>query len=439
MSQPNQPKPSPGPDRRQQPRRRQDERLLQRDRALDAARRICDAISRQNHSDKLIEQALVVALEVVDAEAGSILLADPKARTLVFRHVVGEKAQLIRGLAIPWNKGLAGAVFMSGEAEVVADAKRDHRHYPDIDELTGFRTRDMIVLPLKQWGRPPIGVLEVMNKRRGQLDEADVDILTIVSALATTAIEQARLFEEAKVAELVHRLADIGHDVSNLLLPVSISGTILQTEIEWLCGNLRKTDAERARGSYKLCTEALETQRDAVRRIRDRLKEVTDCVKGLSSPPQFAPCRLADVVGSVVRTLGLLAKQQGVDLRLEGLDGLPELLADEQRLYNAFYNVVNNAVPEVPPGGSVTIRGHLEAPGGPICISVIDTGRGMPPEIRDSLFSGQAISRKVGGTGLGTKIVKDAVDAHGGQIAVESAEGRGTAFHIRLPLRPPGA
>lgn len=65
-----------------------------------------------------------------------------------------------------------------------------------------------------------------------------------------------------------------------------------------------------------------------------------------------------------------------------------------------------------------------------------DTGRGMPPEIRDSLFSARAVSRKAGGTGLGTKIVKDVVEAHKGQITVESEIGVGTTFHIRLPLDP---
>ena len=60
----------------------------------------------------------------------------------------------------------------------------------------------------------------------------------------------------------------------------------------------------------------------------------------------------------------------------------------------------------------------------------------MPADVRDSLFSANVISRKAGGTGLGTKIVKDAVGAHGGAITVESTEGVGTTFHIRLPIRP---
>src|SRR5207244_4226942 len=63
-------------------------------------------------------------------------------------------------------------------------------------------TRDMITIPLKKWGGDPIGVVQVMNKRHGQLDEQDVGILTIICALSAMAIEQARLSELTKRDEL---------------------------------------------------------------------------------------------------------------------------------------------------------------------------------------------------------------------------------------------
>ena len=60
----------------------------------------------------------------------------------------------------------------------------------------------------------------------------------------------------------------------------------------------------------------------------------------------------------------------------------------------------------------------------------------MTPEIRDRLFTKEAISGKAGGTGLGTKIVKDVVDAHGGVITVNSEQGKGTTFTIHLSINP---
>ncbi|MBM4124371.1 MAG: HAMP domain-containing histidine kinase, partial [Nitrospira sp.] len=389
--------PSPS-DRRGIPRRQEDRRLAQRDRELAVVRRVCKALSSQAHSDGLVEQALVTALEVVDAEAGSILLADPSTQQLVFRHVVGVKADVLRGMAIPWDKGLAGAVFASGEAEIISNAKDDHRHFPDIDKLTGFHTRDMIVFPLKQWGLAPIGVLEVLNKRQGRLGEDDVDILAIISALSSAAIQQARLIEDAKLAELVHRMGDVAHDVNNLLMPI-LSGTAhLRSQFEQLFAGLPDAQSPRRQDGPQRCKRALDAMQDAARRIQSHTKEVADCVRGLSAPLQLASCCLSDVFGSIVDTLGVVVEQKGVTLCAEGLEALPPILADERRLYSALYNLVNNAIPEVLAGGSITVRGRFDTVNDTICLSVADTGRGMSPEVRDSLFSKHTISQKIGGT-----------------------------------------
>ena len=132
----------------------------------------------------------------------------------------------------------------------------------------------------------------------------------------------------------------------------------------------------------------------------------------------------------------MLAQERGVAVCTEGLDLLPPIMADESRLFNAFYNLINNAIPEVPAGGSITILGYGKPEAGVVLLEVSDTGRGMPPEVCQELFSARVSSRKAGGTGLGTKIVKDAMLAHGGQITVKSEMGVGTTFSISLPINP---
>jgi signal transduction histidine kinase len=107
-----------------------------------------------------------------------------------------------------------------------------------------------------------------------------------------------------------------------------------------------------------------------------------------------------------------------------------------------MYNLVNNAIPETPSGGKVSISTyavpHGEWPEAALVgIEVADTGRGMPPEVKDKLFTDNAISTKPGGTGLGTRIVKNVVDVHHGTIGVESELGAGTTFKIKLPLNQP--
>ena len=426
------------PNRRHDWRRHEDKRLIQRERELEASRRICEALFQHTDVDKIVEMALRATLDVLDAGGGSVLLADLKAGQLVFRYSIGDKP-VPQGTTMPVNRGIAGLVFQSGKPEIVADARSDSRHYKEVDDITGFESHDMVVFPLKRWEGEPIGVFEVLNKRGGRLGEDTLPILTIMSAFTATAIEQARLYQDARLAEVARLMGDISHDIKNLLMPITCGAGLLQTEFEELFAILSKTDPEKTGVSRELCGEVIGILLDDARRINDRVKEMADCVKGRSAKPVFAPCSLADVVETVFKSLRFLAESRKITLTAKGLDILPTILADERRVYNALYNLINNAIAEVSPGGSVNVHGRHETDRDTILLSVADTGRGMDPEVRESLFTATAISRKAGGTGLGTKIVKDVVDAHGGHIAVESKVGVGTTFLITLPVRPPGA
>jgi len=400
---------------------------------LEAARCLSEALFQHTKVDDLIARALAIALEVIGAEAGSVLLADPATKQLVFHHSIGANP-VPYGTALPWDKGIAGAVFQSGKPAVIPEVQKDGRHYSAVDKQTGFETRNMVTIPLKRFEGEPIGVLNILNKREGGLYDDDVATLGVISALTAAAIEQARLFEEAKLAEVVRLLGDIGHDIKNMITPVVMGASIVESDLKDLVSGLPASEAGKVQALSASCGEALQMQRRAATRIQDRMREIADCVKGLSAPPQFAPCRVADVVASVREILAVVAESKRITLSTENIDALPIIQADERRLYNAVYNLINNALAEVPDGGSITVRGREDAGAGSIIVSVIDTGRGMPPEIRDSLFTARAISRKPGGTGLGTKIVKDVVDAHGGRITVESEEGVGTTFHLRFPI-----
>jgi signal transduction histidine kinase len=402
---------------------------------MEAVERISQALFQSINLDELVETTLHIALEEVGAEAGSILLADDEKEQLVFQYSVGNKP-VPRGTGIAWNQGISGAVFQSGEARITNRVDQDTTHLPSIDQTTGFVTHDMIAVPLRRWRGEPIGVLDVLNKREGPFTHHDLGLLTIISAFAALAIQQAKQFEDAKKAEMVTLLGDIGHDMKNLLTPVCTGMELLRGEVTELFGGMSTAELSEKKASKEICDEAGEMAQNGIRRLHDRVKDMADCVKGLSAPPDFALCAVGPVVLEVFHTLQGLARDKQITLRTNGLESLPEFHADERRLYNAFYNLINNAIPETPPGGSITVRGHLDQDTGSIAFAVADTGRGMPHEIRDRLFSAKAVSTKKGGTGLGTKIVKDVVDVHEGKIWVESEPGMGTTFHLRFPLDP---
>src|SRR6476646_4626219 len=104
--------PGPKEDRRHIERRYKDRRRLRCEREIEAATRISRALFEHLTLDELVVKALQIAIEVVNAECGSILLADPPAEQLIFHHSVGNSS-VPSGSAFQWDKGFAGTVFQS--------------------------------------------------------------------------------------------------------------------------------------------------------------------------------------------------------------------------------------------------------------------------------------------------------------------------------------
>jgi DNA-binding response OmpR family regulator/two-component sensor histidine kinase len=275
-------------------------------------------------------------------------------------------------------------------------------------------------------------IKELYDKTREQASQLEAQAVQLAEWNKELKVQ---LWEEAKLSEIARLLGDIGHDMKNLMTPVLVGAQLLDDELHEVFSMLPQSQATKARESQGLSRQILDMILNNAQKIQDRVKEIADAVKGRSSPPKFGACELDKIVTAVFDTLRVYAETNQVSLAKDGLEGVPVIQADANRLFNAFYNLVNNAVPETS-GGAITIRAELDSESHEVIVSVVDNGRGMPSEIRDSLFTSKVISRKAGGTGLGTKIVKDVVEAHRGHITVDSEPGIGTAFRIRLPLDP---
>ncbi len=244
----------------------------------------------------------------------------------------------------------------------------------------------------------------------------------------------AQLLEAAKIAEVTRVLGNVGHDIKNMLMPVLTGTSLLEDELNDLFPSLTKSDIKDVKKIESVCTELTQMIKQNGRRIQDRVREIADAVKGVTSEPHFVACQVSPIVEGVMKSLQILAKEKGVALLTKDLEHLPSLEADGKRLFTALFNLIGNAIPEVPKGGSVTVTGSANGRNNKLDLVVVDTGKGMPREVQERLFTKNAISTKAGGTGLGTKIVKDAIDAHKGTIRVESTQGIGTSFFISLPL-----
>jgi signal transduction histidine kinase len=290
----------------------------------------------------------------------------------------------------------------------------------------------------KRWPSLPVVVITAYGTIRLAVEamkEGAVDFLTKpfeqgqIDRVVATIVE--RMGERVEITQL---MGEISHDVKNLLMPLVAGTDLLAEEIDDLFKNLPKMKPARAEQSHLACDEVIGMFRNTSRRIQDRMKAIADYAALTRVPQKFVPCRIHQIAESVVKSLRSLAEHAHVSLKIEELHTVPAIMGDDARLYSLLYNLVNNAIVEVPPHGSITIGGSHRVTDNCVELYVKDTGKGMPPELRDTLFTNRLVSRKTGGTGLGTRIVKDVVEMHGGRIAVHSELEKGTTFEIHLPI-----
>jgi signal transduction histidine kinase len=384
--------------------------------------------------------------ESLDWELGMFWTVDEQAELLRFVDLwhapkieASEFIEDSRQQTFQRGLGLTGCAWASGRPIWI----------PDIAREPNFRRAPMaakvelhggVAFPVRKGDRI-YGIIEFFSHEIRKPDQDVLDMVADIGIKLGQFVDREQTEEALRqaesLAEVARLLGDIGHDIGNMLMPIVTGATLLKGEFNECYGRLPENVTSTFHPSRDLVNELTDMISHGGRRIQDRVREMADSVKGLTRMPEFVPCRIADVVLGVYGALRILADEHGVILYVDGLETLPIIQVDENRLFNAIYNLVNNAIPEVPRGGSVTVRGRTDATGQNVCLSVVDTGKGMHPEVAASLFTYRAISRKVGGTGLGTKIVKDVVDAHGGTISVESEPGVGTSFHITLPVEGP--
>jgi signal transduction histidine kinase len=162
------------------------------------------------------------------------------------------------------------------------------------------------------------------------------------------------------------------------------------------------------------------------------------------------PVALGGLVQNVVEWLLSRLDDKQINLALDINETLPSVSADEEMLGRVLQNLLDNAIKFTPPHGAITVRAQplpAESPADEaaedeeqqdrVCVSVIDTGPGIPADIRDRVFDKFTTGgAEEGGSGLGLYFCKIVLEAHGESIWVDAPadEEAGTAFHFTLPL-----
>lgn len=180
--------------------------------------------------------------------------------------------------------------------------------------------------------------------------------------------------------------------------------------------------------------DQLDGQVDELTRIVDELLDLARIESG-GAGLKLAPESVDSLVQAAVRRLAPQIERSGITVAVDVPEEMPPILCDRGRIEQVLVNLLHNAIKYTDRGGRVEVKAQLT--GAEVTISVADTGVGIAPEDLPRIFERfykTDRSRATGGTGLGLSISKHIVQAHGGRIWVESAQGKGSTFSFAVPI-----
>jgi putative methionine-R-sulfoxide reductase with GAF domain len=137
--------------------------------------------------DELLRLISETSTRLVQAERATIFLVDRERRELWSKVALGAGTGEIR---VPLGSGLAGGVAATGQAQIIAQAYADPRFNREVDRRTGFRTHNLLTVPLKTAKGEVIGVLQLLNKRTGEFTEEDLEMVTALAGSAAAAVQR---------------------------------------------------------------------------------------------------------------------------------------------------------------------------------------------------------------------------------------------------------
>jgi PAS domain S-box-containing protein len=354
-----------------------------------------------------------------------VAFADPNKQTL---------AEAVRHLApSATGKSPQAQVLRSGEPILLAEGTGARLHTAITDGLEyetliqACHARSLMFVPLIARGRTLGVVAFVMAESERRYSSADLTLAQDLAARAAMAIDNAQLYQEAQKAIQAREdvLSIVSHDLKNPLVAIMLGAVALQRSAE-------QTEPQKSQKRLDVIKRSAE-QMD---RIINDLLDMSSIEAGhLSVEP--GEHDIDTLVRDAFEALLPLARERGLDLKVDALAGRFRVLCDRERVLQVFSNLVGNAIKFTPAGGSISIGAELHQE--QVLIAIRDTGPGIPEALLPNIFKRHWQARETArkGLGLGLHIAKGIVEAQGGSIWVESQPGAGTTFFFTIPLASP--
>lgn len=232
----------------------------------EALYRVAKALPRYQSLNERLEFIIKEVQDIIGLRGASVILRDERKNEFFFRQAVyedGETDKRIKEIRFSADKGVAGYVFRTGKPLIVPDYPNSPYFFGEVDEKSGYQTKNMLDVPIRTPDRI-IGVLCAVNKKEGEFDEDDLELLSAIASAVASPIENARINEELKRSyeevkslnkakdRVIHHLS---HELKTPVSVLSASLALLTKKLSGLDVKDLKTIMERAERNLKRILE----------------------------------------------------------------------------------------------------------------------------------------------------------------------------------------
>ncbi len=282
------------------------------------------------------------------------------------------------------------------------------------DRMAGVETKDLYIY----FRRHKNGsIFPTENKVKRILYQGEYAVAGICRDITERVEAEKRLRESERLAHIGKLATSLAHEIRNPLSSVKMNSQIILKNI-------------RFDGNDKRRMEIIVHEISRLEKILDEMLDFARPVK-----LNLEPASIQAILDGCLEIMEEKFREQSITVRKHYATGLPPVALDPEKIEQALFNLLLNAVEALPEGGWVEatlsqVKGNEEV----LQVEISDNGSGISPEDLPFIFD-PFFSNKKKGTGLGLSNVKKIVEAHGGSVAVSLRKPRGTSVHLTLPMR----
>jgi K+-sensing histidine kinase KdpD len=404
------------------------EELEKHNRVTNTLLGVSQVVSQSLNLQDILDSALGKVTQCTGLEASFVYINENDR--LLLKACYGLSRRMVDAIftEIGHDGSTISRIFKQGLPEIIEDLEKHNGS--DLAFLSRGGYRSFAGLPLTIL-RESIGVLGLTTSFAHYFSASNIELFTGIAREIAIAIRNAQLYEEASSVKALRELdsmrteflANVSHELRTPLAVIKGSAnSLLQPDVIF---------DEQTRHDF---LTSIDRDADTLTRLVDDLL-IMSRLEAEALEVKKKPHRLIEVVDAIKDRLDNLTARHHLYIQIP--DEIPPVSIDDSRIGEVLTNLVENAVKFSDDNTNITVAARRD--GKEVIVSVTDEGIGIHAELQQKIFERffQGEGRKTGrrkGTGLGLAICKGIVEAHGGNIWVESQPGRGAKFNFTLPV-----